>query len=174
MALPPAILVLLVLCFYTLEVAALPDPRYLSFYGQVKRGPPVQARKLRPFQTFDSNSVCTLASQQQPSLNGYDYAFCCKEDSPLLDFWLVLSFQTCKFGFSNAILSGHELLVGGFKHVLTSTAQVVCLWRQTSPRSVPSIKSSRAVPLMTILSNVLAASQSRTVPPLSTARTMTL
>jgi len=100
--------ILLALLSYPLIAVALPDPRYLNVYGQVIHGPPVQARKLPTFHTFDPNSVCTLTSQNTPSLNGYDYAFCCREDSPLLDFFLGVSFQTCKLACCIAI-SYYEL-----------------------------------------------------------------
>lgn len=86
----------LALSLLILETTALPDPRYLNIYDQAMQDPPVQARSLPPFPTFDPNTVCTLAGQRQPKLNGFDFAFCCKEDSPLLDFWLGVSFQTCK------------------------------------------------------------------------------
>jgi hypothetical protein len=121
MALAFPLVVFLALLLHVLKATAIPDPRYLNFYGRVMHGPPVQSRTLPTLQTFDPNAVCTLASQYYSSLTEYDFAFCCKEDSPFLDFWFGVSFQTCKLASSNPRTSTIDFPNYSFKHVLTLT-----------------------------------------------------
>lgn len=126
------LVIFVALIFHISKAAAVPDPRYLNFYGRVMQGPPVQSRSLPTLQTFDPNAVCTLASQHDPSLNGYTFAFCCKEDSPFLDFWFGVSFQTCKFASPIAMISIVDLPNCTFKHVLTLTGNASLATNQSS------------------------------------------